>query len=159
MLLQASHLLVASHKKRMAPFRFHSIQRVVSHKILLIIRYAFTRTIKKCQKTAMLLHGISDTSYNLRQRMPPDMASHAGIHTVSSMIYALHISLLTAGMHKNQSQRNLSTISCRLSTHSYNIYFSLFYSFKKFFKYLSVFVSLLFKMVWEVFHLSFPFVL
>ena len=66
---------------------------------------------------------------------------------------------LTAGMHKNQSQRNLSTISCRLSTHSYNIYFSLFYSFKKFFKYLSVFVSLLFKMVWEVFHLSFPFVL
>ena len=48
---------------------------------------------KKCQKTAMLLHGISDTSYNLRQRMPPDMASHAGIYTVSSMIYALHISL------------------------------------------------------------------
>ena len=68
----------------MAPFRFHSIQRVVSHKILLIIRYAFTRTIKKCQKTAMLLHGISDTSYNLRQRMPPAMVFHAGTRTASS---------------------------------------------------------------------------
>lgn len=35
---------------------------------------------------------------------------------------------LTAGTHKNQLQRNLSTISCILSTHSYNIYSSLFYS-------------------------------
>ena len=32
----------------------------------------------------MLLHGISDTSYNLRQRMPPAMVFHAGTRTASS---------------------------------------------------------------------------
>ena len=69
------------------------------------------------------------------------MASHAGIHTVSSMIYALHISLLTAGTHKNQLHCNLNTISCRLSTYSYNIYFFLFKNFSSICPFLSLYFS------------------
>lgn len=108
----------------------------------------------------MLLHGISDTSYNLRQRMPPAMVSHAGTRTASS--YDICLTYITP-WQQVRIKINYNAILaqylvyCQLiATISILLFFTLY---KNFFKYLSVFVSLLFKMVWEVFHFSFPFVL
>ena len=90
------------------------------------------RTIKKCQKTAMLLHGISDTSYNPKQRMLPTSLSMSE-SVLSSLRYMVCIyRYLRPDMHKNQLQRNLSTISCTLSTNHYHICIFLIIIFKIF---------------------------
>ena len=50
---------ISGNKKGMAPDGFHSILRVVIHKSV-FVPYSYTHPAetKKCQKTAMLIHGI-----------------------------------------------------------------------------------------------------
>ena len=97
----------------------------------------------------MFWHGISDTSYNLRQRMPPVMVAHAGTHTAS--FYDIYHTYITP-WQQVRIKINYNAILTQYIVDCQLIATTSIFLFKKFFKYLSVFVSLLFKMVWEVFH-------
>ena len=108
----------------------------------------------------MLLHGISDTSYNLRQRMPPAMVFHAGTLTASS--YDICLTYITP-WQQVRIKINYNAILaqylvyCQLiATISILLFFTLYKNFSSICLFLSLYFS---KWSERYFILSFPFVL